>query len=111
VELAKRLSPVPPTGSKRLAQLIADLDSARFPVRRAAAAELALLGELAETAMRKAREGPTSAEMRLRLDELLARTEQWTEDDVRARRALRVLERLGNVEARRFLERLGAGAS
>src|SRR5439155_24753979 len=38
VGVAKRLSRVRPTGSKRLAQLIADLDSARFPVRRAAAA-------------------------------------------------------------------------
>jgi WD40 repeat protein len=108
--LARHLSPVPAAGAKRLARLIADLDSEEFTVRRDAAAELAALGELAEPALRKARETGPSAEVRRQLDQLLSRAGHRSAETVRAGRAVRALERIGDGEARRLLERLAAGA-
>ena len=71
---------------------------------------MAALSPVVNPRPNKAQEETRPAEVRRRLDELLSRAGQWTKDDLRARRALRVLERLSTVEARRCLERLAAGA-
>ncbi len=107
-----RLRAVPVADPQRIARLIADLDSERFPVREAATRELEQLGELAETALRKAVEGPPPLELRRRVDQLLDRLQgPVTEPDrLRALRAVGVLEQIGNAEARRVLERLVRGA-
>src|SRR5262249_10136058 len=52
--LEERLRPVRPVDEKKLAGLIADLDSSQFPVRQQAARDLEQLGELAVSACRQA---------------------------------------------------------
>jgi WD40 repeat protein len=69
--LAKLFEPVARVDPKRLALLIADLDSAKFAVRKKAAQELEKLGEAAIGACRKALDGEPSAEVRRRLKSLL----------------------------------------
>src|SRR5262249_51319898 len=62
-----RVKPVAPADAKVVARLIAELDSARFAVRRKAAAELEKLGELAWGACRKALAARPSEETRRQL--------------------------------------------
>jgi WD40 repeat protein len=109
--LKDRLEPVAEVDPKRVAQLIADLDSEQFTVRDAAAKELAALGERAEPALRQALKGKPSAEARKRLEGLLAAQHRVPTGEVlRVLRAIWVLERRGTVEARKVLRKLAAGA-
>jgi RNA polymerase sigma factor (sigma-70 family) len=112
--LRRRLRPVPVVDEKRLARLIADLDSNRFAVRAAAQKELDRLGEAAAGACRKAREGRPSVEVRRRLESLLGKQghQEWdpSPQRLRALRALEVLELLGTEEAREVLKALARGA-
>jgi dipeptidyl aminopeptidase/acylaminoacyl peptidase len=95
---------------RRLAQLIADLDSEEFPVRQQATEELEKLGESAETALRQALVNKPSLEVRRRVEGLLARLEGTGGSPQRLRtvRMLEVLERAATPEARRLLEKLAA---
>ncbi len=98
---------------QHLPRLIADLDSDDFKTRENASKELANLGQSAEGALRKALEEKPSAELKRRLEELLARLNR-TEDDperVRLLRAIEVLERIDTPEARRLLRKLAKEAS
>jgi WD40 repeat protein len=112
--LAERLRPVPRADEERLARLIADLDSDQFAVRDRAARELEAAGESAAAACRRALAGRPSAEVRRRLEGLLA---EWAGQEgaaapegLRRVRALEVLERAGTAEARRVLAALAGGA-
>ncbi len=67
-----RLKPRPGPDEKRLAKLLADLDSDEFQTREAASKELATLGPDAEGALRRALDGAPSAEVRQRVEEVLA---------------------------------------
>jgi hypothetical protein len=109
-KLAKRMTPIPPLDAAHVAKLIMDLDSDAFPTRNAAAVHLAALGELAEPKLRQARLETKSAEVRRRIDELLRRSDQWSTDALRLRRAIRVLERIGGDGAIKTLGRMAAGA-
>jgi RNA polymerase sigma factor (sigma-70 family) len=110
----QRLLPTAPVDAKRLAHLIADLDSGQFAVRQGAARELEKLGEAAVPACRKALEDNPSAELRRRLEPLLEKQarEVWDPgpDHLRALRAVEVLERMATPEARRLLAGLAHGA-
>jgi WD40 repeat protein len=110
--LAERLKPADPVDPKRLSRLIADLDAEEFRVRQKASAELEDLGEAAVPALRKAREGRVSLEMRRRLDELLEKYSGAPTNPEKARglRVVEVLERMGTPEARKLLEKLAGGA-
>ncbi len=109
--LAERLGPVPLVGAKRLAQLVADLDSARYATRQQAERELQRLGDLAEPALRRALEANPSLEMKRRIEALLERAEGPVSapEPLRTLRAVEVLERIGSAEARRVLQRLAEG--
>jgi RNA polymerase sigma factor (sigma-70 family) len=111
--LEERLRPVRPVDEKRLAGLIADLDSSQFPVRQQAARELEQLGELAVPACRQALAGRPSAEARRRLEEFV---EKQAEDrrkpsaeGLRTLRALEVLELIATPDTRRLLLVLAEG--
>jgi hypothetical protein len=106
--LRERLRPVTPADPLRVACLIAELDSDRFAVRENATRELEGLGELAEPALREAREGSPPLEFRRRLERLPGLL--VSPDQLRALRAVEVLEHLGGPEARRLLEELAKGA-
>jgi RNA polymerase sigma factor (sigma-70 family) len=110
----ERLHAVAAPDPKRLARLLADLDSDRFGVRDRAMAELERLGEAALPAARKALDAQPPLETRRRLQGLMEAQERqrWSAspDRLRTQRALEVLERAGTPEARRVLAALAAGA-
>jgi WD40 repeat protein len=100
-----------PGGPRRVARLIADLDNARYAVRRKASAELRELGEVAEGLLRQALHHPRSLEVRWRVGLLLKRLDKAPEpcERLRERRAVEALEHLGTPEAKRVLQRLARG--
>lgn len=109
--LQARLKPAPATDGRKIDQAIADLDSASFPTREKAAADLETLGLAAATAMeRKLAQNP-SLEVRQRLETLLQMTayRAMTPDDLRNIRAVEVLAAIGTPEARALLESLAKG--
>ena len=99
---------------KRLARLIADLDSDAFATRQNAMTELEKLSERALPAYRKALEGKPSLESRRRLDDLQDKAQRawWgvSGERLRSLRAVEALELAGTPEARQVLETLAAGA-
>jgi WD40 repeat protein len=110
--LRERLRPVAAPDAGRVRQLIADLGSDHFTVRRDATAELEQLGELAEAALRAALATQPALEAHRRLERLLGKIEGpiTGPEKVRALRAVAVLEHSATPGARRLLETLGRGA-
>jgi RNA polymerase sigma factor (sigma-70 family) len=111
--LRDRCKPVTKPDAERLKQLIADLDSDRFAVREKATRELEQLGELAEPALRDALSGRAGTEGRTRIAAVLDKVSspELVPERLRVVRAVEVLERIGNPEARRVLEALAGGAA
>jgi WD40 repeat protein len=107
-----KLKPRPGPDEKRLAKLLADLDSDDFETRQAASKGLAALGPDAEGALKRALDGTPSAEVRQRVEELLAQFQKAgpVTERVRSVRAVEALERAGTPEARRALEALAKSA-
>jgi hypothetical protein len=111
--LAAHLQPATPADANRLAKHIADLDSDAFTTRAAAMKELAQLGQLAESALRKALAGSPSTEARRRMEQLLEKlaTATLNGESLRQWRAIETLEHLATPEARQLLEKLASGAA
>lgn len=111
--LRERLKPDPRSTPEDIRRLIADLDSSRFAVREKAGRALATLGTEALPALRQTLEDRPPLEVRRRIELLLIRIEQPVVLDtqqLREVRAVQVLERIGNAEARQLLQRLADGA-
>jgi hypothetical protein len=111
-DLKKRLPPVSAPNAKRIAMLIADLDSETFGIRDAAMKELTKLGDEAAASLRDAQDKTPSAEARRRIEGLLAKLESLgtSGEPLRQARAVEVLEHIGTVEAQRLLAKLADGA-
>jgi WD40 repeat protein len=112
--LRTRLRPVVASPDERVKRLLADLDGGEFARREAASRELAALGERAEPALRDALNGNPALELRRRLEQLLAPLDadvNRTPGTLRNIRAVCVLERIDNAEARRLLEHLARGTA
>jgi WD40 repeat protein len=101
--LKQHLTPATPpkVDPKKIAQWVADLDSESFETRDEAYRSLDRLGAVAEAALRKARAGKISLEMRRRLDDLVEKLERGvlTPAEVQAARAVEVLERIATPDA------------
>jgi RNA polymerase sigma factor (sigma-70 family) len=109
--LKEHMQPVPEVEPGRVARLLAELDGNEFAVREAAAKELAALGERVEPALRQALKEKPSAEVRRRVEALLAALKGVPPPNtLRALRAVWVLERVGTPEARQLLGALAKGA-
>jgi WD40 repeat protein len=110
--LREALKPVMGGDEKRIAQLVKDLDNDTFETREKASAELAHVGEPAGPALRKALEGTPSAEMRVRITQLLDKFggKVASADVVRRERALEVLEHIDSADARALMGELAKGA-
>jgi hypothetical protein len=106
--LRERIRPAPPPAPD-VARLVADLDNDDFTEREKATTELAKRGRQVETALRLAYEKRPSAEMRFRLQSLLARLKDAPNEETAKVRAVQVLETIGAGEARTFLETLAKG--
>jgi WD40 repeat protein len=110
--LKDRVHPATPADPKRLAGLLADLQSDRFARRQQAQSELEGLGELAEPALRQALAGNPPLDLRQRLERLL---DSVAGPGHRAGplgdlRAVELLEGMGGSEARQLLQVLAGGA-
>jgi hypothetical protein len=107
----KRLPPVAAPDGKRFARLLAELDNPQFSVREKANAELEKLGAAAEPLLREALAGRLSLEAQRRVERLLEKVQGLvlTPDELRAWRAVEVLEHIGSPEARQLLEALAKG--
>jgi RNA polymerase sigma factor (sigma-70 family) len=110
--LSKHLRPATAADGKRIARLVADLDSDDFAARERATRELEKLAEQAEEALRRLLDGKPSPEARRRVERLLRRLEAPISEAARLRemRALEVLERCGTPDAVKLLETLAGGA-
>jgi HEAT repeat protein len=104
----------PPAGGvdhERIARLVAELDDNVYEVRVKATAALEKLGPAAYPALRKALASP-SAEVRRRARMLLEKkgdAPALAPDELRALRAIEVLQHIGTAEVRPVLEQLAAG--
>jgi RNA polymerase sigma factor (sigma-70 family) len=109
--LQARLRPTSPPEERRIARLIADLNSDRFEVRDKASRELEALGELAVSALRKTLEDQPSLEVRRRIDALLEKQERpvLSPPQLQALRGVEILERIGTAEAQQVLKTLARG--
>jgi RNA polymerase sigma factor (sigma-70 family) len=104
--LGDHLRPVAAADPRRVAGLVAELDSERFAVRQQAARELEALGESAAPALHKALAGPLPLETRRRIEQVLARQPGAR---LQALRAVEVLEHIGTPAARELLQALAQG--
>ncbi len=105
-----RLRPKPPN-NERIKELLAKLDDDQFRVREKATQELEKLGWEVEAKLRQVLDSQPSAEVRTRVQRLLARLhpspgQLWSDEQLCALRALQVLEQIGTTEARQVLEML-----
>lgn len=101
--LGKGPKPATPVETKRVAGLLADLDSTAFSKRQSATKELEKLGGQAEPARRKVLEGRLALEFRRRLEVFLKASE--LRHNLSAERSLEVLERAGAEEGGRCCRR------
>jgi RNA polymerase sigma factor (sigma-70 family) len=109
--LGKQLQSMKPVDTKRIEQLIADLNDERFQVREQARKELTALDDLAASFLQKALAAGPPLETRLRLETLLNRLDgaSPSAETLRQIRAVEALESIGNAEAQRLLDKLAAG--
>ncbi len=110
--LREHLEPVVAVPAERVLPLVKKLDSDQFEEREAAAAELRKLGTGAVPVLRKALGENPSVELRRRLEMLLeeAGDSLASPARLRAMRAIEVLERINDAEARALVKRLADGA-
>lgn len=110
--LGERLKPVPGPDARRLQLLIADLESGDFRTREEATRALEKLGPLAAPALEKKLTEKQGLEMRRRLEMLVERADHTvlTLDELRAVRAIDVLQGIGSADAVAVLEKLAGGA-
>jgi hypothetical protein len=110
--LGEHLRPAAALDPRRIARLVADLDSDQFKSREEASLELERLGERAEPLLRQALENKPSAEVRRRVEVLLEKLAmpERAAEQVRLLRGVQALEYSGTPEARKLLQALAQGA-
>jgi len=111
--LRARLRPVAPVPESKVQQLVAQLGDEKYAVRQGAYKALLGLGESVEPMLREALKEAKDAEVRVRLQGLLdAFAGGFVVDSMVLRdiRAVGVLERIGNAQARAVLTALSQGA-
>jgi RNA polymerase sigma factor (sigma-70 family) len=110
--LRERLKAVAGPNHKQLAAWIAELDSDKFSVRRNAARSIRNFGRPAGPALRKVLAGSPSVEIRERINALLADLDRAkpTGEELRAGRAIEILEMIATTGARDVVRALAGGA-
>jgi HEAT repeat protein len=116
--LSERLSPAPHVPKEKIQPLIADLDSNEFAKRDQATKGLVRLQEAAEAPLLEVLKGDPPLELRRRVEAILLNLHAARMkppplppgEELRAVRAVEVLERIGTPEARGLLARLAKGA-
>jgi Tol biopolymer transport system component len=108
--LGQRLGPALPVDEKRVARLLADLDSEEFVARDEATRELEKAGEVALPALRKLLAANPSLETRRRIEKLTEKLETLSPERLRAIRTVEALEYMATPEAQQVLQGLAKGA-
>jgi hypothetical protein len=108
--LRERVKPVPAIDSARVAKLVEVLAQQDYNARKRAAAELGKFGDLALPALRAASRGTGSSRSLVRMQQRLE-AEYPTREQLRALRALEILELTGTPEASKLLDELAGGAT
>jgi WD40 repeat protein len=112
--LEAKLPPVAVVEERRLARLVAALDSDSFAARRAATQELEGIAEAAGDYLRKVLAGNPSPELRMRawgiLDKQLKAWLNPGPENLRVLRTLETMEFIGTPGARQILQRWAGGA-
>jgi RNA polymerase sigma factor (sigma-70 family) len=109
--LKRHLRPAAAIDRLRLSQLITDLDSNQFAVRRKASLDLEMLGGTIQPDLQQALASSPPLELRRRLEGLLVKLELPSGEHLRDLRAVEVLEHIGTSEAQQILRELADGAS
>jgi hypothetical protein len=112
--LRDRLQPIAAVAPDHLARLLQKLDSNQFGEREEATRELKKIGDAAEPALRQALQGNLPLETRRRVEIILGElggADGASGERLRFLRAIEVLERIANSEARDLLRQLAGGAS
>jgi hypothetical protein len=112
--IGERVKAVSEPDREQLAALVVSLGAEDFDTRERATRELRQLGGVARPAVTKLLNGSPSLEARRRAEELLGRFKSGDLEDadqLRAVRAVEVLEWAGTSEARAVLEALAKGAT
>jgi hypothetical protein len=108
--LRDRLHPAKPAPVDEVKQLIADLDNNEFEKREAASNRLAGFGEQIDPFLEAALKAKPTGEQRRRIEQLLSSIQTvHSPDQLRALRAVEVLEHIGSPEAREILQSLAKG--
>jgi hypothetical protein len=111
--LRERFKGEPGPDKQRIARLIADLDDESFEVREKASAALERLGTRAEAALNRALEKTESAEVRRRVERLLAKVKDSSSsrpsEELVKLRMLEALAKSDATEARDLLKELAKG--
>jgi WD40 repeat protein len=110
--LRKSMPPATMPERRKVARLIADLDSDEYDVRQQTMRELEHFGPLAAAALNQALADNPGLEARRRIEALLEKIERagLTRDEVRLVRAVQVLESIESADARALLVDLAKGA-
>lgn len=111
--LKERLKPVQSPAANELTPLIEDLGSESFAKREAAQKRLRDYGATIELSIREAVGAAVNPERKRRLNKLLTECQSIssrTPDEIRASRAVLVLERIASKEARAMLQEWARGA-
>ena len=98
-----------PIPAERIAALVRKLDAPAFADRQAADAELRSLGRLAEPALRRAAKEAASAEVRGRIEAILATSPLPTPAEARAARAVEAVGWMGTPAAAALLQKWAGG--
>lgn len=107
--LGKKLPAAPQRDTRRIRNLITELDSDEFAVREAAMRELGKLGYVAEPELRDAVKAAPSLEVSRRARALLGAPSMKTgagPPTIQQQRAVQILERIGSRQAREVLQRV-----
>jgi hypothetical protein len=110
--IRERVKPVPAPDMKRIGLLLADLENSDFATREAATRALEKLGPLAAPALEKKLAENLGLETKRRVESILEHAYRTllTTEELRAIRALEVLQGIGSDEAVAVLKDLAKGA-
>jgi RNA polymerase sigma factor (sigma-70 family) len=108
---AEKVKPAETLDAKRTERLLADLGSDQFAVREAAAKEFDALDHQADPYLEKALKSADTIEHRRRVERIIdqRRAAPLSADQIRQKRVVMVLERIGNSESKNLLKKWAGG--
>jgi hypothetical protein len=109
--LANKMPMASVADSKKVRQLLRDLDDSRYVVRQRATLSLESMAPAVILPLHRTLTDARSLEVRRRVEDILARLKQpaLSPENMRASRAVRVLEQIGSPQAKHLLESLAKG--